>query len=202
MVSDEKQLDRRLSPRQRGGEKLSWLEAWAQYATAMPGYLVYLRMGLWLKLKRNSQQNSFTRDVGINNRQHVVAAWKKNQTCTNKLDKIPFSLYIWSDESLQEVQQKQLTHWLIRRTKISRNSCLTCCFLRASPEEVMPVLSPCSVASAASSSYISAAIWLEGKPAFSRIGAASEVRSSLSDHAHRASPTPGAPPLQRGCKSD
>lgn len=58
----------------------------------------------------------------------------------------------------------------------------------------MHVLSSSSVASAAPSSYISAAIWYEGKPAFSRIGGCSEVRSSLSDHSH-SDRQARAPPL-------
>lgn len=53
--------------------------------------------------------------------------------------------------------------------------------------DVTSVLSQSCVASAAPSSYIRAAICFEGKPAFSRIGGDSEVRSSPPDHSHRAS---------------
>lgn len=66
--------------------------------------------------------------------------------------------------------------------------------------DAMPVLSQSNVASAASSSYISAAIWFEGKPASSRIGGDPEVRSSPTDHAHRR--VTDTPPLSVACKSD
>lgn len=53
--------------------------------------------------------------------------------------------------------------------------------------DVKSVLSQSCVASAAPSSYIRPAICFEGKPAFSRIGGDSEVRSSPPDHSHWAS---------------
>lgn len=75
--------------------------------------------------------------------------------------------------------------------------------LQRSPLRAMLVLSPAVVASAALSGYISAAMWFQGggggKPARPLIGGGPEVRSSLTDHAHRESASGWTRCLVRAC---